>query len=106
MILPFVRELVADLESSPLRLSVCAAIWRAARDGDVCPGSPRRRARCTCRTWCGQPVGGQASPALVLVSDNKAAEALYTAVMAACDLTGALDCDEVLRLPAHDVLAV
>ena len=42
--------------------------------------------------------------ALVLVADNKAAEALHVAVLAACELTGALKSDEVLRLPAHDVL--
>ena len=41
---------------------------------------------------------------LILVSDNKAAEALHATVLAACELTGALDADEVLRLPAHDVL--
>jgi len=44
------------------------------------------------------------APALVVVSDNKAAEALHQALLATCELTGALDCDEVLRLPAHDVL--
>ena len=44
------------------------------------------------------------APALMLVSDNKAAEALQVAVLAACELTGALSPDEVLRLPAHDVL--
>ena len=46
---------------------------------------------------------GQA-PALVLVADNKAAEMLHANVLAACELTGALSADEVLRLPAHDVL--
>ncbi len=44
------------------------------------------------------------APCLVLVADNKAAEALHSAVLAACDLTGALSADSVLRLPAHDVL--
>ena len=39
-----------------------------------------------------------------MLSDNKAAEALHATVLAACELTGALDADEVLRLPAHDVL--
>ncbi len=40
----------------------------------------------------------------MLVADNKAAETLHAAVLAACELTGALDPKAVLRLPAHDVL--
>ena len=40
----------------------------------------------------------------MLVADNKAAEALHAAILATCELTGALDPDDVLRLPAHDVL--
>jgi len=44
------------------------------------------------------------APALLLVSDNKAAEALHQALTATCELTGALASEEVLRLPAHDVL--
>ena len=44
------------------------------------------------------------APALVLVADNKAAETLQQAVLAACELTGALDAASVVRLPAHDVL--
>jgi transcription-repair coupling factor (superfamily II helicase) len=44
------------------------------------------------------------APALIVVADNKAAEELHSAVLAACELTGAIAGDEVLRLPAHDVL--
>ena len=44
------------------------------------------------------------TPALILVADNKAAEALHQAVVAACELTAALDAAAVVRLPAHDVL--
>jgi len=44
------------------------------------------------------------APSLVLVADNKAAETLHSAVLAACELTGALNADSILRLPAHDVL--
>ena len=40
----------------------------------------------------------------MIVADNKAAEALHTAVVAACELTGALPAEAVLRFPAHDVL--
>ncbi|MEO7028523.1 MAG: DEAD/DEAH box helicase, partial [Acidobacteriaceae bacterium] len=99
MILPFVRELMADLESSP-------AFERVRRH--LAGGTGRRRVSgltATARALY-LPYFARAgqSPALVIVSDNKAAEALHAAVLAACELTGALDRDEVLRLPAHDVL--
>jgi transcription-repair coupling factor (superfamily II helicase) len=99
MILPFVRELMADLEHS-------GAFERVRRH--LAGGTGRRRvsgltatARALYLPYLTRAGGG---PALVLVSDNKAAEALHTAVLAACELTGALSVDEILRLPAHDVL--
>ncbi|MDQ2924416.1 MAG: transcription-repair coupling factor, partial [Acidobacteriota bacterium] len=99
MILPFVRELMADLESS-------AAFERVRRH--LAGGTGRRRVSgltATARAlYLPYFVRAGQSPALVIVSDNKAAEALHAAVLAACELTGALDRDEVLRLPAHDVL--
>jgi transcription-repair coupling factor (superfamily II helicase) len=99
MILPFVRELMADLQSS-------VAFERARRH--LAGGTGRRRVSgltATARALylpAFAKAGG--TPALVLVSDNKAAEALQVAVLAACEITGALNPDEVLRLPAHDVL--
>src|ERR1700760_2293094 len=99
MILPFVRELMADLESS-------ASFERVRRH--LAGGTGRRRVSgltATARAlYLPYFVRAGNAPALVIVSDNKAAEALHTAVLAACELTGVLDCDEVLRLPAHDVL--
>jgi transcription-repair coupling factor (superfamily II helicase) len=41
---------------------------------------------------------------VVVVADNKAADALEPAVRAGCELTGAVDPAAVVRLPAHDVL--
>jgi len=90
MILPFVRELMADLEHS-------AAFERARRH--LAGGTGRRRVSgltATARAlYLPYFVRAAQAPALVLVSDNKAAEALHTAVLAACELTGALDADEV-----------
>ena len=43
-------------------------------------------------------------PVIVVVADNKAAEALEPMLRAGCELTGAIDPSEVVRLPAHDVL--
>ena len=99
MILPFVREMVADLEHTD-------AFERLRRH--LAGGAGRRRVSgltATARAIY-LPLMFRASnaPALVLVSDNKAAEALHAMLNATCDLTGALRCEEVLRLPAHDVL--
>lgn len=44
------------------------------------------------------------APLILIVSDNKQAEALQQTIQAACDLTGAVKPEEVVRLPAHDVL--
>jgi transcription-repair coupling factor (superfamily II helicase) len=99
MILPFVRELLADLEHSD-------AFERVRRH--LSAGLGRRRVSgltATARAlYLPYFVRAAQAPALVIVSDNKAAESLQTALLAACELTGALDCSQVLRLPAHDVL--
>jgi transcription-repair coupling factor (superfamily II helicase) len=99
MILPFVRELLADLEHSE-------AFERVRRH--LSGGSGRRRVSgltATARAlYLPYFVRAAQAPALVIVSDNKSAEALHDAVLAACELTGALDSAQVLRLPAHDVL--
>jgi len=42
--------------------------------------------------------------AIVIVADNKAAEALEPMLKAGCELTGAVDPARVVRFPAHDVL--
>ena len=99
MILPFVRELVAELESPD-------AFQRVRRH--LAGGTGRRRVSgltATARSlYLPYFVRAAQVPSLVIVADNKAAEALHSAVLAACDLTGALKPSEVLRLPAHDVL--
>ena len=99
MILPFVRELLADLEHS-------ASFERVRRH--LAGATGRRRVSgltATARAlYLPYFVRAGQAPALVLVSDNKAAEALHANVLAACELTGVLQGDEVLRLPAHDVL--
>ena len=99
MILPFVRELLADLEHSE-------AFERVRRH--LGAGSGRRRVSgltATARAlYLPLFVRAANAPCLMIVADNKAAEALHAAVLSACELTGALDAGQVLRLPAHDVL--
>ena len=99
MILPFVREMLAELEQTE-------PFERVRRH--LGGGSGRRRVSgltATARAlYLPLLVRAVNEPALILVSDNKAAEALHAALNATCELTGALRPEEILRLPAHDVL--
>ena len=99
MVLPFVREMLADLEHSD-------AFERVRRH--LSGGTGRRRVSGLTGTaralYLPLFVRAANAPAIIVVADNKAAEALHAAVLAACNLTGALPPEAVLRLPAHDVL--
>ncbi len=99
MILPFVRELLADLEHSD-------AFERVRRH--LSGGTGRRRVSgltFTARAlYLPYFVRAANAPCLIVVADNKAAEALHAAILSACQLTGVLSAESVLRLPAHDVL--
>ena len=99
MILPFVRELLADLENS-------VPFDRVRRH--LSAGSGRRRVSgltFTARAlYLPLFVRAANTTSLILVADNKAAEALHAAILSACELTGSLAAESVLRFPAHDVL--
>ncbi|WP_158942420.1 transcription-repair coupling factor [Granulicella sp. S190] len=99
MVLPFVRELLADLEHSE-------AFERVRRH--LSGGTGRRRVSgltFTARAlYLPFFVRAAQAPCVIVVADNKAAEALHAAVVSACEFTGALQSESVLRLPAHDVL--
>src|ERR1700722_1557141 len=99
MILPFVREIFAELENAP-------GFERVRRHLSL--GTGRRRVSgltATARAIY-LPLMARAArqPVIVIVADNKAAEALEPALRAGCELTGAVDPLRVVRLPAHDVL--
>lgn len=99
MILPFVREIFADLEHSP-------GFERVSRHLSL--GAGRRRVSgltATARAIY-LPLMARAArqTVIVVVADNKAAEALEPMLKAGCQLTGAVDPARVGRLPAHDVL--
>src|SRR5579863_3606926 len=99
MILPFVREIFAELEQS-------SSFDRVRRHLSL--GGRRllkKKLTNTARSLY-IPLLARAAkqPVIVVVADNKAAEALELALRAGCDLTGATDPDRVVRLPAHDVL--
>ena len=99
MILPFVREIFAELEHS-------SGFERVRRHLSL--GAGRRRVSgltSTARSLY-LPLMARAARQLVIVvvADNKAAEALEPMLKAGCELTGAVDPAAVVRLPAHDVL--
>ena len=99
MILPFVREIFAELERS-------SAFDRVQRHLNL--GTGRRRVSgltATARSLY-LPLLARAArqPVILIVADNKAAEALQPVLRAGCELTGAIDPDRVVRFPAHDVL--
>jgi transcription-repair coupling factor (superfamily II helicase) len=99
MILPFVREIFAELEHS-------SSFDRVRRHLSL--GVGRRRVSgltATARSLY-IPLLARAAkhPVIVVVADNKAAEALEPTLRAGCELTGAIDPSRVVRIPAHDVL--
>ena len=99
MILPFVRELLADLEHSD-------SFERVRRHLSLAAGRRRVSGLTSTARALHLPLFAKAAqvPVVVVVADNKAADALQLAVRAACELTGAIAPERVLRLPAHDVL--
>src|SRR5271155_2251519 len=99
MILPFVREIFAELEQSP-------AFDRVRRHLALATGRRRVSGLTATARALYIPLFARAAkePVIVVVPDNKAAEALELSLRAGCELTGAIDPKRVLRLPAHDVL--
>ncbi len=99
MILPFVRELLADLENSP-------SFEQARRHLALARGRRRVSGLTSTARALYIPLFARAAnvPVIVVVPDNKAADTLQIALRAGCDLTGAIPTNRVLKLPAHDVL--
>ena len=99
MILPFVREIFADLEHTPAFERVRRHLSLSSGRRLVSGLTPTARSLYI-------PLFARAArqPVIVLVADNKSAEALEPMLRAGCELTGAIDPSRVVRLPAHDVL--
>lgn len=99
MILPFVREIFAELEHS-------SGFDRVNRHLSL--GTGRRRVSGLTSTARSLyiPLMARAAkrPVIVVVADNKATEVLEPLLKAGCELTGAIDPARVVRFPAHDVL--
>jgi len=99
MILPFVREIFAELEQT-------SGFERVRRHLNLHTGRRRVSGLTATARSLYIPLMARAAKQLVVVvvADNKAAEALEPAIRAGCELTGAVDPAAVVRLPAHDVL--
>jgi transcription-repair coupling factor (superfamily II helicase) len=99
MILPCVREIFAELEQSP-------AYERVRRHLSLSAGRRLVSGLTATARSLYIPLMARAARQLVIVivADNKAAEALEPTLRAGCELTGAIDPDRVVRIPAHDVL--
>lgn len=99
MILPFVREMLSDLENSePFKH---ARRHLEANAGRVLVSGLTATARNLHLPYFVRAAG---HPVILVVADNKVAEAAELSLRAAAELTGAIDPEDVLRLPAHDVL--
>jgi transcription-repair coupling factor (superfamily II helicase) len=99
MILPFVREIFAELEQGH-------GFERVRRHLSLAAGRRRVSGLTSTARALYLPLMARAArqPVIVIVADNKAAEALEPLLKAGCELTGAIDPARVVRFPAHDVL--
>ncbi len=99
MILPFVREIFAELEHSP-------GFERVRRHLSLNAGRRRVSGITATARALYLPLMARAArqPVIVVVADNKAAESLELMLKAGCELTGTIDPARVVRFPAHDVL--
>jgi transcription-repair coupling factor (superfamily II helicase) len=99
VILPFVRDIFADVEKSPAFLRALAQVKGGAGRIRVSGLTPTGKAlfysllhRATTR------------PLVIVVSDNRAMDDLLPVVRSLAELTGALSPESVIGLPAYDVL--
>ena len=106
MILPFVREVLADVEKTQGFQQ--AAAYLKQRRGASTPSAGRIRLSGLVPTAKSLLVPflqrTAATPLIVVVPDNRAAESLFPIVQAFCELTGACNPQAVVKLPAYDVL--
>src|SRR4051812_34808693 len=99
MILPFVREILADAEKSTAFQR--AATLLKSRAGRTSVSGLTATAKGLYLPLLHRATG---KPLIVVVANNRAAEDLLPLVQAFADLTGAAKPSSVVLLPAHDVL--
>jgi len=99
MLLPFVRELFAEVEQLPSFTRAASHLRESA--GRISVTGLSATAKALIIVLLRRTVE---RPFLLVVSDNRAAEELEPVLRAFCELTGAADPDSVVALPARDVL--
>src|SRR4051812_35035692 len=99
MVLPFVRELLADLEKSPVFQRTASHLKSRA-------GRRRVSGLTTSAKALHLPLLASAAgaPLIVIVESNRAAEEMLPILQSMGELTGAVSPKAVLKLSAHDVL--
>jgi transcription-repair coupling factor (superfamily II helicase) len=100
MILPFVRELFADVEASPALTRAIAHLKGGTGQLRVSGFTSAAKA-----LFAVLLERGAARPLVIVVADNRALDELLPVVRSLADLTGAPAPESVVALPAYDVLA-
>ena len=99
MLLPFVRELFADVENLPAFTRAASHLKEGTGRIGVSGLTPTAKALLLplLQRRVGRPI-------IFVVADNRAVEDLVPVLQGFCELTGACDPDSVAALPARDVL--
>jgi len=106
VILPFVREVLADVEKSPGFQQ--AALYLKQRRGEANPPSGRIRlsglvstAKSLLIPYLQRAAG---APLILIVPDNRMADEMFPVIQSFCELTGSCSPQAVVKLPAYEVL--
>jgi transcription-repair coupling factor (superfamily II helicase) len=99
MLLPFVRELFADVEKLPAFTRAASHLKEGTGRISVSGVTPTAKALLLALFQ-----RAAQRPLIFVVSDNRAVEDLVPVLRSFCELTGACDPDAVVSLPARDVL--
>src|SRR4051812_3527869 len=99
MVLPFIRELLADAEKSPNFLRAASHLKSGTGRIRVSGLTPTAKALhfALFHRAAGRPL-------IIAVRDNRVAEELLPVLQSCCELTGAAIPDSVVYLPNRDVL--
>ncbi|HXZ79687.1 MAG TPA: transcription-repair coupling factor [Terriglobales bacterium] len=99
MILPFVRELFADVEKTSAFARLTSHLKTGAGRIGMSGLVPTAKSLLI-------PLLARAAsrPLILVVADNRAAEEMLPRVQGFCELTGALAADAIVSVPAYDVL--
>ncbi|MFY9673457.1 MAG: transcription-repair coupling factor, partial [Terriglobales bacterium] len=99
MLLPFVREIFAEVEQLPAFRRATSHLRESTGRISVSGLNPAAKALITVLLQ-----RHAERPFIVVVPDNRAAEDLAPVLAAFAELTGATDPDQIVTLPARDVL--